>query len=297
MLLIYFCLQVPIIKLTDAKTKCMVDINFENETGVKNTKLIKHFLSEYPFLRPLTIVLKYFLKLCRLNDTWTGGIGSYTLLIMIISFLQKHTLSKGKSNAPSEEENLCTILTGFMKFYGSVFDYRNTVISVLNGGRYIPKEEKSWVNEDFPDALAVEDPQNPDNDLGKASFNIENARLSFQFGYDLLTDENIRRPQDSIVSRILYVPPSEIEHRNQIKNLYGNHRQVEKVVKKKRKCSFIGVGLDNDTCNICSDDSGNDEENNHILSKPQPEEESTPDLKPVEKNVSFNNAQVKESGM
>lgn len=252
----------PIIKLVDAKTKCMVDINFENETGVKNTKLIKHFLSEYPFLRPLTIVLKYFLKLCHLNDTWTGGIGSYTLLIMIISFLQRHTSSKGKASEPTEEENLCTILTEFLKFYGSTFDYKNNVISVVNGGRYLSKEDKDWVNPMLPGALSVEDPQNQENDLGRASFNVEMVKASFQRGYSLLTDTSFTMPQDSIVSRILYVPKEEIQHRNEIKNLYGHHKHIEKIVKRKRKCSFTDVGLESDTCNICSDDSGNEDISN-----------------------------------
>ena len=34
------------------------------------------------------MVLKYYLQQLGLNEPYTGGIGSYTLLIMIISYLQ-----------------------------------------------------------------------------------------------------------------------------------------------------------------------------------------------------------------
>lgn len=207
----------------DAKTKCMVDINFEFVSGLKNTAVMKRYLSEYPFLRPLTIIVKYYLKFCLLNDPYTGGIGSYSLLVLILSFLQNHTKSKGKLREANEKENLATILIGFFQFYGLHFDYSKYVISVLNNGAYLLKEDKNWKYENFPDSLAIEDPENPENDLGKASFNIAHIKLAFQHAYYVLSNPNIIAPNDSMISKLIYVPPHIIFYRDEIKRLYGNH--------------------------------------------------------------------------
>jgi len=48
------------------------------------------------------------------------------------------------------------MLTGFFELYGSKFDYLTNVISILDGGKYLSKEEKKWVHLDALDALAVE---------------------------------------------------------------------------------------------------------------------------------------------
>lgn len=211
-------MKVPIIKLIDHSTKCMVDISFECRSGILNTNLIKKYLDEYPHLKPLALILKYYLKLCYLNDTWTGGIGSYTLLVLIIFYLQKHTPSKGLS---SEDENLALILTGFLNFYGNQYDYTNSVISILDGGSYLTKAEKKWFDEAYPDRLSVEDPQNVDNDLGRASFNIEKARLAFQKGYQLLSESiNSGNISKSFVLRLIHVPQEEIKHRHTLKMGY-----------------------------------------------------------------------------
>lgn len=190
-------------------------------------------MSEYPLLRPLAIILKYYLKQCRLNDPWTGGIGSYTLLILITSFLQLHTPSKGKSDKVTEDENLAIILINLLKFYGKEFDYKNLVISIRNGGSYLTKKMKNWENENFVDALSVEDPQNPDNDIGRSSFSINQAKISFLRGYNLLTNENFKTPHNSFVSKLLMISDNEISLRNEIKKIYGFTKKNGNKSKKK----------------------------------------------------------------
>ena len=80
--------SVPIIKVTETKTDLRIDISFNMINGVKSAALIKEYLNEYPCLRYLAMVLKQFLLQRDLNEVWTGGIGSYSLILMIVSFLQ-----------------------------------------------------------------------------------------------------------------------------------------------------------------------------------------------------------------
>jgi non-canonical poly(A) RNA polymerase PAPD5/7 len=88
LIIILFYFKVPIIKVTETKTELRIDISFNMQNGVKSADLIKDYLKEYPCLRYLALVLKQFLLQRDLNEVWTGGIGSYSLILMIVSFLQ-----------------------------------------------------------------------------------------------------------------------------------------------------------------------------------------------------------------
>lgn len=80
--------QVPIIKLTDSKCDVKVDISFNMSNGVKSAQLIKQMSVRYPVLGKLVLVLKQFLLQRNLNEVFTGGISSYSLILMTVSFLQ-----------------------------------------------------------------------------------------------------------------------------------------------------------------------------------------------------------------
>jgi len=135
-------------------------------------------------VKPLTLVIKYYLKQKFLNNSWSGGIGSYTLVIMIISYLQLHTKNYGENS----ETTLADHLLGFFGLYGSQFNYVESVISIVNEGKYLRKSEKNWMNENNPSLLSVEDPHNPDNDVGCIAFKIENAKEAFFQAYNILAE-------------------------------------------------------------------------------------------------------------
>lgn len=80
--------SVPIVKLVDKKTEIKVDISFNMSNGVKSAELIKTYMEQFPVLSKLVYVLKQFLLERDLNEVFTGGISSYSLILMCISFLQ-----------------------------------------------------------------------------------------------------------------------------------------------------------------------------------------------------------------
>jgi len=45
-------------------------------------------MQEFPALPSLVLVLKQFLNQRDLNDVYTGGLGSYSLILLIVSFFQ-----------------------------------------------------------------------------------------------------------------------------------------------------------------------------------------------------------------
>lgn len=88
----FFLSKVPIVKLTDSETDVKVDISFNMSSGVNSARLIKEYKETYPALPKLVMVLKQFLLQRDLNEVFTGGISSYSLILMTVSFLQVKTL-------------------------------------------------------------------------------------------------------------------------------------------------------------------------------------------------------------
>jgi len=84
--------SVPIVKLTDKESEIKVDISFNMNNGVKSAELINSYKRQYPVLEKLVMVLKQFLLQRDLNEVFTGGISSYSLILMTISFLQVSTI-------------------------------------------------------------------------------------------------------------------------------------------------------------------------------------------------------------
>lgn len=105
--------------------------------------------------KPLMILIKYILKQKQLNEVYTGGIGSYSLFLMIISFLQQTNIRLSKA---SLEE----LLIDFCELYGCEFNYYSVGISVSNAA-YFSKEDRGWSYDNQGLLLAIEDPQDSDN--------------------------------------------------------------------------------------------------------------------------------------
>ena len=80
--------KVPIVKLVDGSSGVAVDVCIEERTGIASSGLAKKASGQFPAYRVLVLVLKRFLNDRGLHDTFTGGIGSYLLQLMVISSLQ-----------------------------------------------------------------------------------------------------------------------------------------------------------------------------------------------------------------
>ena len=63
-------------------------INYIEHTGNKVIQMVTAYKKEYPVLKPLMLVLKQLLKVNGLNSPRHGGLGSYSLLMLIVGFLQ-----------------------------------------------------------------------------------------------------------------------------------------------------------------------------------------------------------------
>ena len=69
------------------------DICINSDSGLTAIPLIKQYLDTMPALRPLIMTVKAFLAARGLNSAATGGLGSYSVTLLAISFLQVRTQS------------------------------------------------------------------------------------------------------------------------------------------------------------------------------------------------------------
>ena len=69
-------------------TKLKVDIILNSTSGVDSAKCIQGLLTKYPALRPLSLIVKHLLALRNLNEVFSGGIGGYAIVCLVVSFLQ-----------------------------------------------------------------------------------------------------------------------------------------------------------------------------------------------------------------
>ena len=82
--------RVPIVKVWEAASGICVDISFESAAASARSSrgVMLDLMARFPPARPLALVLKYFLLQRGLNDTFTGGIGSYLLVLLSVAVVQ-----------------------------------------------------------------------------------------------------------------------------------------------------------------------------------------------------------------
>ena len=84
--------SVPVIKLEANGELCNIKLDItvqdQRHKGLECVEIVKEYLKQYPQLEPLMLVVKYMLKITELNDPYKGGLSSYGLLLMLVSFFQ-----------------------------------------------------------------------------------------------------------------------------------------------------------------------------------------------------------------
>ena len=208
--------KVPIVKL-DHKLGISVDICLNNDSGLHTGAYIKHMVDAFPPLRPLTMVLKVFLSQRRLNETYTGGIGSFVLSSLIVSFLQ-HRIRLCKSRDVTLSWNLGSLLLDFLQLYGTSFNYVHTGISITNNGSYFEKRRRSggeWgANPGRPNMLSIENPMQPELDMGRNSFQMPKIRRAFEHALQLLSAALTNQDCDSYLSFFIRTDDPMLKDRN-----------------------------------------------------------------------------------
>lgn len=168
--------KVPIIKYVDSEACISVDISLNQESSIDTTKHISECLQKFCTMRPLLIILKLFLRQRGLDETYLGGLGSYSQFCLVLSFLQQH--SSSYSHTLYKSTTLGHLLFDFLELFGVIFNYGTTGIRLKGRGEYFNRQT---VKSEY--TLYLESPLPPYNDMGRGAFRYNDVKESFRLAF------------------------------------------------------------------------------------------------------------------
>ncbi|CAI6755711.1 BFH_HP2_G0047460.mRNA.1.CDS.1 [Saccharomyces cerevisiae] len=180
--------RVPIIKFVEPHSGIHIDVSFERTNGIEAAKLIREWLDDTPGLRELVLIVKQFLHARRLNNVHTGGLGGFSIICLVFSFLHMHP--RIITNEIDPKDNLGVLLIEFFELYGKNFGYDDVALGSWDGYPvYFPKSTWSAIQPiKNPFSLAIQDPGDESNNISRGSFNIRDIKKAFAGAFDLLTN-------------------------------------------------------------------------------------------------------------
>lgn len=196
--------RVPIIKFEEKESGYQFDISFDAYNGPEAAQNVRALSDTVPAMSALTMVLKVFLQQRDLNEVYSGGIGSYALLVMVANFLQMHW-SRFQGRKGDLNTNLGELLMDFFRLHGRALKHEVVGLSCSDGGSFFKKRSKSFHYAERPELPAVQDPNDDENDLGKNSYCAGKVRLAFDYAYTRLSAE--AKPGQSMLKRVIRLDP------------------------------------------------------------------------------------------
>lgn len=182
--------KVPIVKFVDRLTGIHVDISFENDSGLVANETFNKWKTQFPAMPILVTVIKQFLAQRGLNEVYCGGLGSFAVTCMVVSFL--HTHPAVASGRVDPIQNLGNMLLEFLDLYGNRLNADEVGLRIDSAAHacYFPKHT------DLPAPpsrrgggrlLCIQDPNLCDNDISRSSFLISLIQQCFSEACEALT--------------------------------------------------------------------------------------------------------------
>ncbi|NXM29637.1 GLD2 polymerase, partial [Oxyruncus cristatus] len=180
--------KVPIVKFRDKKRNTILldfsffllpnsymefDLNVNNVVGIRNTFLLRSYAFIENRVRPLVLVIKKWASFHEINDASRGTLSSYSLVLMVLHYLQTlpepilpslqknypecfdptmqlHLVHQAPCTIPpyisKNGSSLGDLLVGFFKYYATEFDWSHQMISVREA-KAVPRPDGiEWRN-------------------------------------------------------------------------------------------------------------------------------------------------------
>ena len=163
-----------------------ISISTPQHNGIQCVELINSYIKEYTILEPIVIALKTILKNANLNDPLSGGLSSYGLILMVVSYIQ--SLVDKTNEDTNEEYILGKTFYELLQHYGIIFDYNNYVILTYPLGRDAPEQFDNMVLGNVQEFIIV-DPLNNQNNVAKSNHQFMNLKMAFMIAY-MVTKED-----------------------------------------------------------------------------------------------------------
>jgi len=175
-------------------SKIKIDLTFtEIEQDFQHSNAVVSYINksliDYPLIKPILLLLKRYFKEMKMNKSYTGGLCSYSLFLLVLSFC------KCNKQCESPTKLLYYFMENFM-----YFDYNNYCIDVEKDNCYILKDKKEYNTEksvsdenssyetnyeNEKEEIYIVDPLSKNN-VSKSSFKVDEIILTFRKAFNLL---------------------------------------------------------------------------------------------------------------
>uniref|UniRef100_A0A8C8E1U3 polynucleotide adenylyltransferase n=1 Tax=Oryzias sinensis TaxID=183150 RepID=A0A8C8E1U3_9TELE len=163
--------KVPILKFKEKGSDLEFDLNINNTVGIRNTFLLRSYAHADPRVRPMILVVKKWACHHQINDASKGTLSSYTLVLMVLHYLQTvrdpvlpslqrdhpdcfspcmeiDMVPEGSTHVPPyisrNQSSLGELLLGFLRYYASEFSWDKRVISVREATAFPKTYAQEW---------------------------------------------------------------------------------------------------------------------------------------------------------
>ncbi|KAJ1209422.1 hypothetical protein NDU88_004800 [Pleurodeles waltl] len=206
--------KVPIVKFRDKVSGVEFDLNVNNVVGIRNTFLLRTYAHIENRVRPLVLVVKQWATHFGINDASRGTLSSYTLVLMVVHYLQTlpepilpslqrkypecfaptmqlNLVPQAPSHIPpyfsKNGSSLGDLFVGFLKYFATEFDWSKNMISVREA-KILPRPDRvEWRNK----FICVEEPFDGSNTARavheKQKFDL--IQEAFQKSYNRIKDK------------------------------------------------------------------------------------------------------------
>ena len=165
-------------------TKLFFDITFfeiDNEQDKIPSELMIEYIKQstkiYPQIYDIIYIMKKFLSIRKLNQSYQGGISSFSLFLLILAFIK--FFSKNNIEFP-----IGSLLIEFLRFYSN-FDFYNSVIRPNENNINDIYTMDDGNNIFYKYNINIVDPITGLN-VAKSTFKIEEIKKAFKEGLDII---------------------------------------------------------------------------------------------------------------
>ncbi|MCQ2817095.1 MAG: nucleotidyltransferase domain-containing protein, partial [archaeon] len=152
--------------------------------SVEIINFIKDCVERYPEIKYMLLVLKRYFKILKLNNSFKGGISSYSLFLLILAFLKYENFDSVFLNFKGDTiKNYAKELYIFFDFYSNM-DYNCVTIQPGEGSPFIQERETH-------EGIVILDPITCRN-VSKSSFKVEEIKNAFIQGREFFKQSFIK---------------------------------------------------------------------------------------------------------
>lgn len=115
--------------------KIKIDITFilsntEKNSNISSVNFAKTKIEQFPEVKLILRVLKRFFYTKKMNSAFNGGLSSYNLFLLVLSFAQYKRFQNSSTNNYTKNLNLGLFFYELVDFFGNFYDFRNYKIDV-----------------------------------------------------------------------------------------------------------------------------------------------------------------------